>query len=214
MKNMFFLFTALLGMTLSNAATAEEGFYAGVLGGANWVNQSTRNHVKVDYKAGYLVGATLGYTWCNNWSVEGEFAYRHNKIDRVKFRGHHGSAEVDLSSSARHHKGHNANLRSYAVMANVRYDFAIDCCFTPYLLGGMGYADSKYSIKDRRHGSSVSGCHRNKHHCSENGFAYQVGAGFSMPIGCNTALDVGYRFLGAEKKLYNQSVVFAARYTF
>ncbi|MGZ3633187.1 MAG: porin family protein [Parachlamydiaceae bacterium] len=214
MKNMFFLFTALLGMTLSNAATAEEGFYAGVLGGAQWANQSTRHHTKVDYKAGYLVGATLGFTWCNNWSVEGEFAYRHDKVDRVKFRGHHGSADVDVSSISRHHKVHNAHLRSYAVMANARYDFAIDCSFTPYLLGGIGYAKSKYTIKNRHHDSDVSGSHHKKSHCSENGFAYQVGAGFTMPIGYNTTLDVGYRFLGAEKKLYNQSVVFAARYAF
>jgi opacity protein-like surface antigen len=216
MKNMFFLFTALLGMTFSTAITAEEGVYAGILGGANWLNQSSRHHVKVDYKAGYLVGANLGYTWCNNWSLEGEFTYRHNQNDKVKFHHHNVGCKKHSSSSSDNKHHNHGNLRSYAIMANVRYDIAIDCCFTPYIRAGIGYANSKFEHKNKDNGSKVAGsdCGKHSRHHSENGFAYQAGVGFSMPIGCNTALDIGYNFLRAEKELNNQSVVVAARYTF
>lgn len=256
MKNMFFLFTALLGLSLSTAIKADEGPYAGIIAGANWINETSHktlhNHVRVDYKTGYLVGATLGWTWCNNFSLEAEFAYRKNNVDHVKFKDRHHDGRHNDKHSAKgetteeatavaaneaQEKGNNHGkdcnkkkkhsshgyLNSYAIMANARYDFCIDSCFTPYVKGGIGYANSK-NHHNKNHDDKV--CHKGDNcdngkkskHChnshSKNGFAWQVGAGVTFPICDNTTFDIGYTYFRAQKEINNQSLVFAAKYGF
>lgn len=203
MKKMFFLYTAVLGLAMTANVAADEGFYAGIIGGANWVSRSD-HHNHGDHKAGYLVGADLGYTWCNDWSLEGEFVYRHNKLDNVRHRHHGGN---------HHCKKGDGSLRGYSLMANVRYDMPIDCCFTPYVRGGIGWARTKLHAS----GHDVDECGKKAHwghHNSKSGFAYQVGAGLAFPICDNTILDVGYNFLRAQKEVNNNSFVAALRYMF
>lgn len=249
MKNMFFLFTALLGLSLTTAVKADD-FYGTAFAGPNWVNSSSHHwsedfegnrrhhHTSVDFDTGYIVGATAGYTWCNNFSGEVEFAYRYNKVDKVKFK-HKDNKGTDCKGEEvvvaeknsdkkkdkkDHHHSHG-NLRSYAVMANARYDMPIDCCFTPYFKVGIGYANSKldhnkenHKDKNKENNKDQNNCpekkehHHNKH--SENGFAWQVGVGISYPVCDNWSLDVGYNFFRAQKEINNNSLIFAAKYGF
>lgn len=243
MKNMFFLFTAVLGLSFSSTAVAEEGFYAGIIGGANWLS---RQDSRSDHQAGYLIGFDLGYSMCNNFSFEGEFVYRRNHLKHnFDLSGSEGyscedemtgsTAAVDtiatgadyatgVSSGRGHGKGH---VRGYSAMANIRYDWAIDCCFTPYIRGGLGWAETK--IEKNHNGGSDSyangtaavvgsennyGSNSNTTRERRRGFAYQVGVGLAFPVCDNITMDVGYNFLRALKEVNNQSLVFAARYTF
>lgn len=243
MKNMFFLFTALLGLSLTTAVKADglffgDDFYVTAFAGPNWVNNSSHHwsedfegnrrhhHTSVDFDTGYVVGATAGYAWCNNFGAEIEFAYRNNKVDKVKFKHKDGNKknckEVVVAEKSNdkkkdkkdHHHSHG-NLRSYAVMANARYDMPIDACFTPFFKVGIGYANSKLSHNKENHKNN--NCdkkekHHNKH--SENGFAWQVGVGISYPVCDNWSLDVGYNFFRAQKEINNNSLIFAAKYGF
>lgn len=218
MKNKIFLYTAVFGLALTSASSlaADEGFYAGIIGGANWVDRSD-HHFHGDNNAGYLVGCDFGYTWCNDFSVEGEFVYRHNDIDHVKRHGKKwGQAPqvVDGAKGGKHHKHHkgHGDLRSYALMANVRYDVPIDCCFTPYVKGGIGWARTKFHANNHK---SCWDYQDWKHHDrSKSGFAYQVGVGIAFPVWDCTILDLGYNFLRAQKEINNNSFVAALRYMF
>lgn len=250
MKNMFFLFTALLGLSLTTAVKADlfvaDDFYASFLAGPNWVNNSSHHwsedfnngrnhhHTSIDFDTGYVVGANAGYTWCNNFSAEVEFTYRHNSVDKVKFKHTHKKHEAKETVVAKdndhkkdkkkHHS--SGNLRSYAIMANARYDLPIDCCFTPYFKVGIGYANSKlHHNKENNHHDNkavvVAKGDNNKEHKksnhnnhSENGFAWQVGAGISYPVCDNLALDIGYNFLRTQRDINNNSLIFAAKYGF
>lgn len=221
MKNKFFLLSALLGLSLTSAVSADEGFYVSVFGGPNWVNQNNHRNVRVDFKTGFLVGGSIGYQMCNNISVEGEFTYRQNRIDRVKY--HHRPNQNDLSqlSNFRRHR----DLESYSVMANVRYDWALECmCFVPYIRAGIGYGNTRFSTRhDERRWDSASHVFRNwdcKRHHHQSSFAYQGGIGITIPdIMCNTHLDIGYNYWSTTQRrgrsnLGNNSLMVAAKYVF
>ncbi|MBA3602606.1 MAG: porin family protein [Parachlamydiaceae bacterium] len=220
MKNKFFLLSALLGLATTSAVSANysanEGCYVSVFGGPNWVNQNHRRHVEVDFKTGYLVGASIGYQWCNNISVEGEFTYRHNKLDKIKFSRNKCRDE----QRQWHNFRRDRDLESYAVMANVRYDWALECmCFMPYIRAGIGYGNTKFRTRHDDYDcyNNLLRCRHNHH---RSAFAYQAGAGITIPdIMCNTHLDIGYNYWSTTQRrgrsnLGNNSLVVAAKYVF
>lgn len=216
MKNKFFLLSALLGLTLTSAVSADEGFYVSVSGGPNWVNQNNHKHVKVDFKTGYFVGGAIGYQWCNNISVEGEFTYRHNQLDKVRF----SNKKCHESQTNWHNFRKDRDLESYAVMANVRYDWALECmCFMPYIKAGIGYGNTKFRTKHDDFDACGNLFHCRKSH-DQSSFAYQAGAGITIPdIFCNTHLDIGYNYWSTTQNkghsnLGNSSLVVAAKYVF
>lgn len=200
MKNKFFLFAALLGLAAVNTTQADEDWYVSVFGGGNWVNQIKHDHRHVKFDGGYVVGGTIGYSWCNDFAVEAEFDYRHNDVDKVKRR----------KCDDRNHHSNHGDLQSYAILGNLRYN--IDCgqCFVPYVRAGIGYGNSKAST--RRWDSEK--CKHRSHSKTESGFAWKVGGGFTMPIDCNWSWSVGYDYLRAQKNIGNNSVTVAANYKF
>lgn len=238
MKNKIFLYTALLGLAATASSTAEEGFYAGLIGGANWVDRSNHHCHNGDQEfnlhgnsdAGYLVGCDFGWTWCNDFSVEGEFVYRHNDLRHVKRHHKHGKGWVASTdgvdgtatrSGKRHHDRGHGFLESYSLMVNGRYDICIDCCFTPYVKGGIGWARTKFHASRSHHKGSATASttcdwsdQKWKHHKTKSGFAWQVGAGVAFPIWDCTILDLGYNYLRAEKDINNNSFMATLRYMF
>lgn len=222
MKNKFILYTAVLGLVVSSAVTADEGFYTGLIGGANWISRSNNHHFKSDDQAGYLVGFNAGYEWCNNFSGEFEFVYRHNELKNVKRKGHGNNPSL-ISETAckggsnnKHNKGHgHGDVDGYSLMVNGRYDVCIDMCFTPYVKGGIGWARTRVHASHHNKNHNDNSWNGKWHHSrSESGFAWQVGAGVCFPLCDNTLLDVGYNFLRAQKNVDNNSFVAALRYMF
>lgn len=227
MKNKFFLLSSLLGLTLTGISSADEGFYVSVQAGPNWVDRNNhRNSIsdtrlKVDFKTGYFVGASVGYQWCNNFSVEGEFTYRRNQIDKLHFKNADTTFEFDNFRRDR-------NLENYAGMVNVRYDWALECMsFMPYIRGGIGYANTRFALRwDERFFDTTIGdfCTNNcRHRRNQSKFAYQAGAGITVPdILCNTHLDIGYNYFGTTSdnnrrdrgNQNNHSLFVAAKYVF
>lgn len=217
MKNKFFLFSALLGLTLTATTSADEGFYVSILGGPDWVNQQEHKHIKTDFKTGYFVGGSVGYQWCNNFSGEIEATYRNNQIDKVRFD--HKNCPVQGHDKWTHFRKHK-DLESVAVMANVRYDWALDCmCFMPYFRGGIGYANTKFSTQwdhEDECGAKFH-CHNSN---NKSSFAWQAGAGITIPdVMCNTHLDIGYNYFSTTQSnghnnLGHNELFVAAKYVF
>lgn len=222
MKNILFLFAAVLSLTSTAAVRAEEGTYGSVFGGINWLENYSRNHNwqshhhatsrthhKFKFKTGYLVGGAVGFKWCNNVRAEAEVAYRHNKLDKA-----HWSCKNYSGDLSRHNHG-NASVRTWSIMANGFYDFEVDCFdIKPYLGFGIGYANNK--VTNGRWNSSWNNHHgRWNNRCkSQSNFAWQFIAGLAYPICENIDLDIQYRYFQSHKNVRSNDLVFGGKFMF
>lgn len=221
MKKMFFLLTTAISLLSMKPAHADflannccdynefcddwtKGLYVGGFGGANFVNHKKHHGIKLDFDAGYIAGGAIGYRLGDGIRLEVEGAYRHNKLKKVKFAG----------DSV---KAHKTNLHSTSVLVNAIYsfkDFGNNYLYhdvTPYAGAGIGYGWQKVSYRSNSSESSVSGNGRNR----KNGFAWQLLAGLTYDLGCDTDISLEYRFFkGRADRFYNNSVDLMLRYYF
>lgn len=126
---------------------------------------------EVTYNAGVVLTAVAGYRFGNGLRGEGEFSYRRLTSDRLYNSA--GDFAVD------------SGIRSYAVMANLYYDFRNKTVITPYVGAGIGGAAVRFGT-GRSDGSA--------YWTSDNdlSFAYQGMAGFEFRIADHTSLDFVY----------------------
>lgn len=188
MKKYLFLIASIFTILTSNTAQANEGFYVGALGGANWADT---HHVKSN--TGYGVVGSLGYKFCSGLRVEGEVGYRRNCVEKVKFEGLYFNTHGHLST--------------VSYLANVLYDIPLDCfCIKPYLGAGIGYAraDRKFIVQD----FAFDERHRNK------GFAWNLIAGLAYPICDCIDLDLQYRYFHTRKHISHNSLYAGLRLSF
>jgi opacity protein-like surface antigen len=78
----------------------------------------------------------------------------------------------------------SGSISTFALMANVWYDIGTGSGLTPYLGGGIGYADHEVE-----HGEVING--------TGGSFAWQLGAGVNFDIGERTKFGIGYRYMDA-----------------
>jgi opacity protein-like surface antigen len=144
MKKSLSILSAALALAVPQVAQADESSYARLLVGVNWTERSSHDHIKdifrasADFKTGYLVGAAVGYNFCERLTLEGEISFRSNDVDRVKFRPKKGRDHL------KHFKGSSGHLEATAYLVNGFYTFPVDECswmgFQPYVGAGIGYA--------------------------------------------------------------------------
>jgi opacity protein-like surface antigen len=216
MKKIAALLTALVPLFSSAVVEAHpwEGFYVGATGGANFLQNSKKHHGhKNRYDTGYLVGGFVGYRWCEGFRVEGEVSYRSAHLKSIHVRSESGSDVVAVSSSSEDRHGHgNRNNSTWAYMANLYYDIDTCSAFTPYVGGGIGYAN----VRRSHHHHEVFGSESSSHHSNRrSGFAWQVIAGVGYEVLPCVDLALEYRFFkNNENRVYNQSVGLVAKYHF
>lgn len=146
---------------------------------------------------GAAVGGDLGH-WMKGLRGEVELAFRNSKFGR----GSAAAAITDTVDTAiASVSGYSATLtstltgtntfaspsgelRTFTLMANAWYDFDMGNDFTPYIGGGVGYADNEL-----KHGLLANG--------SSGDFAWQLGAGVNYKISDGMSVGVGYRYLDA-----------------
>jgi OmpA-OmpF porin, OOP family len=78
--------------TGANASHRPVGWYVGVEGGANWIDNAdvsfnTGFDIEAEFESGWAVFAEVGYAWENNWRLELEAGWRENEIDCLDFGG-------------------------------------------------------------------------------------------------------------------------------
>lgn len=190
MKKFLLTLTALVAMTAGSVAQACDGFYAGAFGGANWVTD-TVSHVDFDFDTGYTGALSAGYGWDNGCRVEGEYSYRHNDLDHVKFLGQKFPVK--------------GSTQSHSYMVNGFYDYSIDnCLITPFVGAGIGYANQSAVFFDK---NSVESGHA-------RGFAYQVIVGAAYPIADKIDLSAEYRLHKGQMKAFDHTVGIGLKYYF
>ena len=94
------LLASALGLSIyALAATASaghrpQGWYVGVEGGANWIDDADIDLVGVgpvnweaEFESGWAAFVEVGYRWDTNWRLELEAGWRENEVDCISFGG-------------------------------------------------------------------------------------------------------------------------------
>ena len=124
--------TATAALGAANAASLD-GWYVGLEGGANWIDDwsHTFNSVgttiagQAGFDTGWTVLATVGHAWRNRFRLEFEAGYRDNDVDVFST----GGAPVTTFSG---------DLWEVTLMANVLYDVPLTNDLTLSVGAGAG----------------------------------------------------------------------------
>lgn len=190
--------TAFAALALAVPAHAA-GWYVNVTGGGNWLNDNNFTAstpggdtltVNTGSDGGFVVAGAVGFSLGHvtpGLRVEAEVAYRENQVDgffTAVPNGGFGTGTLNYDHSA------------LSVLANVWYDFDLGDV-SPYIGGGIGWADVEADGNFADAGPAVY-----PFSFSDDGFAWQLGAGINFDISPNMKLGVGYRyFVGPEVSL-------------
>src|SRR5688500_8359008 len=97
MKKNTLLFLMSLLFVIAADARAQEGcyegsycvnetyFYAKILSGVNFLQNSGFDINKFTYRTGYIIAGSLGYCWRYGLRLEAEYAFRRNGIRKICF---------------------------------------------------------------------------------------------------------------------------------
>lgn len=174
----------------------ETNFYAKILGGANFLQNTSRNGNKTTYQAGYIIAGSLGYCWRDSLRLEAEYAYRRNTINKTHFF---------VEGSSKH--GH---FQTSSYMVNLLWGMPLSswkCALwniRPFIGAGIGYDFQ------RMHSSNSRIVFNQKW----NHFSWQVMAGLAYPIFRNTEISLEYKFHQGGCHFYNHSVGVGLLYKF
>lgn len=145
---------------------------------------------RVEFNPGFLAGGSGGYDF-GYIRVEGELSYRYAEMSKIT---------EQISQTTFNHV--NGNVGLTALMFNAFFDLRNPSPVTPYIGGGVGFAtlhlnetygtDATTGIRGRLYRSD-----------DETVFAYQVGAGLEIALTKMLSLDIGYRYFGTAKAIFN-----------
>lgn len=85
----------------------------------------------------------------------------------------------------------DADVKNWAVMANLYYDIATGTAFTPYVGAGLGVAFNK--VDDVTYSFGAGRIHENGK--SKTNFAWSLQAGAAYAVTQNVKVDLGYRYI-------------------
>ena len=170
MKKSFAVFGAFLTaglMTVPVYAANSPSLYISGDVGASWFNDITTNSGgTLSTTGGVNALGALGVKWCDTYRLEAEFGYQRNNLDKV----------TESTGVVRNVSGfHSAT----SVLANGYYDFNTGS-IKPYLTAGLGWASV-----------GINGSANSE---TRSAFAYQFGAGLSIPLSKNIDIDARYRY--------------------
>jgi opacity protein-like surface antigen len=145
--------------------------------------------------------------------LEGEIGGRQSKV-----------SSVSRSGSGQHDT--DGNLNVFSTLANGYLDFHNNSSFTPYLVGGVGFAI--IGLENVYGTNTSTGAVSKMYHANDDVvFAYQAGAGLDYTINKHFSVDVGYRYFGTGKgrlddeypkatglKYNSHDIVAGVKYTF
>jgi opacity protein-like surface antigen len=144
----------------------------GVLEDFDITEQGTGNRFRANPIAGFSVSGAAGVDF-GLIRVEGEVFYNHNELDDLG--GFFGPFDGDV--------------QALAGMANLYLDIPTGIGFTPFIGGGIGFAEVDADL-DAGGGSFLND--------TDNGFAWQLRAGIAVAIFPYTDLTFGYRYFATD----------------
>lgn len=174
----------------------ETNFYAKILSGANFLQNTALDGNKSTYQTGYIIAGSLGYCWRYGLRLEAEYAFRRNAIRKIHFFGEGFSRHGHFQASS-----YMANLLWDLPLSSWEYAFWNS---QPFIGAGIGYDFQQM------HSSNSHIVFSQKW----NHFSWQVMAGLAYPIFCNTEIAVEYKFHQGGCHFYNHSVGIGLVYKF
>ncbi len=149
------------------------------------------------FTPGFVGVGSVGYGLGNGLRFEVEGSYRENELEKVR-----GFTGIQLRNRA------DGTQRTYGVMGNVLYDFAIPGVpwITPYIGGGAGYMWREW---DSVQAVNVLGTAALRSRAVEGAFAWQAIGGFAVPFTSvpGLSLTAEYRYLGTMHENFNTRAV-------
>lgn len=211
-RNALMTSAAAAALTMSATAAQAADSYLSLFGGASLLQKpnlkggshthsttyqfQSSQSIDTSFKTGFVVGGNWGVDW-GAFRTEIELAFRQNQSSssgRVTTHYKYGlvTTGVHTTSSTDHVVPLNLKLRAYSLMANAWYDFhdlGLPGGITPYVGGGIGGANVQLS-------GSIDGAKL----ISTNDFvfAWQVGAGVSVPLTDSLKAFLDYRYFAAD----------------
>ena len=192
---------AVLGaLFLPVAATAGDGFYLGLQGGANQVKdqdfkiydadallglgliEDGTKISTIEYDVGYVAGAVLGYGFRNGLRLEIDYAQRESDADQ----------QNDLN---RDPSDDNGDVSARSLMGNIWFDLFRGSSVRPYIGGGYGIVDLEIDDPTFRESPLVKQ--------DDDVGAWQAGAGVGFDLSPHWTLSVDYRYVDSEKGDFN-----------
>lgn len=198
---LFASFGLILTLT-SNLYAEGKGIYTGGIVGATYrpdthLSSPSLGTQTMDFDLGYTFGGFVGYDFGNNFRLEGELAYRENKI--------------------RTGGGEDPQAGTSSLMFNGYYDLPLTKSFNFYMGGGLGVATAQLETVSL--GQAIN--------TDENLFAYQLETGIGWNIRPHVTFSLGYRFFDtadpefvlpagqrARMELENHELILKMRYLF
>ena len=196
----------LLIPALSSAASTRPGGYISGFIGATIPRQADVQTTQfgvgpgtfndeVEFDPGINIGGTGGYDF-GFLRLEGEMSYKYAEINRI----------TDTADGFQFGNP-DGNIGVFAMMANAFLDLHNGSPVTPYLGGGIGFANLDLS-ETIGTDITVIGPERILLYPEDNDtvFAYQAGAGVGIALNRITSLDIGYRYFGTAKAQFGQGL--------
>ena len=169
--------------------------YVKIFGGANVLQNTSISENNATYNAGYIFSGSLGYCWDYGLHWEGEYAFRRNAIDEIKFFSQGNSHDGHFQTSS-----YMANMLWYVPLSS----WTNKCWnFRPLMGLGIGY-DFQQMI------ASNSRIDFNQKFYV---FSWQGMLGFAYAFPYNTELTLEYKFHQGDN-FYNHAVGLGFAYKF
>jgi outer membrane protein OmpA-like peptidoglycan-associated protein len=188
MKSKAILLGTVAAVSIAAASQSQarnQGWYIGLEGGANWVddndgllgiNSSVPFFSEItEFDTGWSVLATVGYAFDNNWRIELEGGYRQNDIDLVSLGIFPGTTT-------------GGDLNEITIMANVLYDVPLTDRLD--LTFGLGAGVDRAEFQPPAFWGGED---------DDWNFAYQGIAGLSYAITNRLDLTLTYRYLHVDE---------------
>ncbi|MEO0399925.1 MAG: OmpA family protein [Pseudomonadota bacterium] len=194
------LFAAVSAMAVAPAANADEGWYGSLGAGYSYVQDDLDTEIvgagintdsDADYDNGYGVYFALGKHLGNGFRGELEYSYRDNDVRHIALDGQGGLPNIGGAT-------YSGDLAAHFAMLNLLYDFSVNDTFTPYIGGGIGYANIDSDFTNTAPAVRVDD--------AASTIAAQGIAGLAVALADNLSFDLSYRYVVAGDTAHNGTV--------
>ena len=184
-----------LAIMLGVGGTADAAPYVSLNMGTVWVNDSDYSYAEYGYDytyrdegefsfdPGFVVSAAIGNDFGNGFRLEMEYSFRANDLEKAEGTEYYQDYYVNDSNDYSESLG--GDVMTNSLMANVFYDFAPSSPVSPFIGGGIGFANIEGDIDFQGNED-------------DDVFAYQLGAGIAFALNPKMKIDVQYRFFATE----------------
>jgi opacity protein-like surface antigen len=186
-----------LGMSASTASAA--GMYVSGNAGFALANTLTTNYddsaeilsVDMDFDTGWALTGAFGYDF-DGFRTEFEMGYQQSNSKEADWSLHGRDQIMTFGTTSLL----DYDLTATTYLANGYYDFKNNSPFTPFLGAGLGMV----TVEINDFSLGMFDLNRD---FDDTVFAYQISAGVSYAFSKNFAMDLTYRYLGADDPKYD-----------